>query len=299
MKICASLKAVGVILTFALLASCGGGGDDAVTAPVAQPGSLSQGGETPATPSTSGGDQPGGDTADPAPQPDPAPDQEPSPGTDGEPAPAPNPNPDPQPAPTPEPEPFQATLVRAPVDGEQVTGVVRLEVRGTGIGNVELLPQTGYAPRLGVFTVAEDRTYAHLDFDTTTVPNGLLALRISAFDAASGSGDANEIVVMQARTWSLRNLPPPDGTAAGRAARCQYMGLAYTPIDDAQPVVCINWELPSPPIPPEQCTTVLDTPYSNPEDKLPVLRDGTRIPKLYCEPAANNGVINPGCECWQ
>ena len=208
----------------------------------------------------------------------------------------------PAPVPTPGsgapgPVPFSASVVRAPVDGESISGTMRIEVQGQSLGNVELLPAEGYVPRLGSFRISDDRTFAYLDLDTTTVPNGPLRLRISAFDAPAGSASAREAIAMPVRTWSFRNAPPPFGSAAGRAARCQVMGFAYTSMDDAQPVVCIRLNLPSPPIPRSECRGGFDTPYGNPEDALPVLRDGQRIPKLYCEPGANGGIVNPGCEC--
>lgn len=234
----------------------------------------------------------------PAPAPSPgAPAPVPAPTPAPAPAPAPAPTPAPAPAPSPAPAPLAATVVRAPVDGETVSGTMRLEVQGRSIENVELLPATGYTPRLGSFNVSADKTFAYLDLDTTSVPNGPLRLRISAFDAPAGSPDATEVIAMSTRTWTFRNDPPPFGSAAGRAARCQVMGYAYTSMDDSQPVVCIRWNVPSPPIPRSECKGGYDTPYGNPEDALPVLRNGSRISKLYCEPGANGGVINPGCEC--
>lgn len=225
-----------------------------------------------------------------APSPAPAP---------GAPAPSPTPTPAPTPAPTPgpAPAPLSAAVVRAPVDGETISGTTRIEVQGRSIENVELLPAEGYVPRLGSFTVSADGTFAYLDLDTAIVPNGPLRLRISAFDAPAGSPSSGEVIAMPVRTWTFRNDPPPFGSAAGRAGRCQVMGFSYTSMSDAQPVVCIRWNVPSPPIPRSECKGGFDTPYGNPEDALPVLRDGQRISKLYCEPGANGGIVNPGCEC--
>lgn len=115
----------------------------------------------------------------------------------------------------PQPSPaFSATVTGAPVNGAVVAGVIRLEVRGSGIGNVELLPATGYAPRLGAFNISTDRTYAWLDFDTASLPDGPLDVRISAFNVAAGQPNATEIVAMPVRRWELRNGRPPSPPAA-------------------------------------------------------------------------------------
>jgi hypothetical protein len=110
------------------------------------------------------------------------------------------------------PRTFSATVIGAPVNGAVVTGEVRLEVRGSGIGNVELLPANGYTPRLGVFNVSADKTYAWLDYDSGSLPDGPLDVRISAFNVAAGQPNATEIIAMPARRWELRNgrgAPPP------------------------------------------------------------------------------------------
>lgn len=101
--------------------------------------------------------------------------------------------------------PFTATVTIAPVNGETVSGRVRLEVRGSGIRNVELLPATGYTPQLGVFNVDFGGTFAWLEFDASTLPNGILNARISAFDVAAGQPNAHEIVAMPARQWNVQH----------------------------------------------------------------------------------------------
>lgn len=101
--------------------------------------------------------------------------------------------------------PFNATVTMAPTYGEIVSGIARLEVRGSAIQNVELLPASGYAPRLGVFNVSPDRTFAWLDFDTAGLPNGMLQARISAFNVAAGQANAIEIIAMPTRQWDLRH----------------------------------------------------------------------------------------------
>lgn len=108
--------------------------------------------------------------------------------------------------PAPQPAtPFTALVTMAPPHGAIVSGTTRLEVRGSGIQNVELLPANGYAPKLGVFNVSFDGTFAWLEFDTTTLPNGILNVRISAFNVAAGQSNAREIIAMPARQWELRH----------------------------------------------------------------------------------------------
>lgn len=101
--------------------------------------------------------------------------------------------------------PFVASVTMAPVNGEIVSGRTLLEVRGSGLKNVELLPASGYTPRLGVFTIGMNGTYAWLEFDSTALPNGLRDVRVSAFDVAAGQPNAREIVAMPARQWELRH----------------------------------------------------------------------------------------------
>lgn len=137
----------------------------------------------------------------------------------------------PQPAPTPTPEaptsspppsfptvpsdpstptpvnngPLTVTSVTAPNDGQSVSGVVTLEVSGTGMVNVELLPANGYTPIYGRFVVSPDGTLARLSFNSAALPNGLNNVRISAFNRLPGAVDASEIVAMPARRWIISN----------------------------------------------------------------------------------------------
>lgn len=195
---------------------------------------------------------------------------------------------------TPGSAPVIVTAVTAPQDGAILNGNVHLKIEGTNIQNAELLPATGYTPRLGVFVVAPDRQSASLVFNTTTIPNGTLPVRISAFNLPPGAAGASEIVAMLPRTWRFDNQPAPFGTQDGRAARCQMMGVTYTDPSADLPVVCVTGTPTS--TPPQQCSN-LGTGYGNPEDLLPVLRNSTPVSKLYCEPGANGGVINTGCVC--
>lgn len=104
--------------------------------------------------------------------------------------------------------PVQALSVAAasaPGDGAAVAGTVRLEVRGTGIANAELLPGVGYTPRLGQFNVSADRTYAWLDLDTRTIPDGVRDVRVSVFNVTQGQAGAQEVVAISPRRWDFRN----------------------------------------------------------------------------------------------
>lgn len=111
------------------------------------------------------------------------------------------------------PQPFSAVLSAAPANGATVSGTTRLELRGNGIANAELLPATGYLPRYGQFNVSADKTYAWLDFDTRAIPDGMKDVRISAYNVTEGQANAQEIVAMPARQWNFRNGADPSFTA--------------------------------------------------------------------------------------
>lgn len=108
--------------------------------------------------------------------------------------------------------PFTAAVSTAPATGAALSGIVRIEVMGYDMRNVELLPASGYQPKLGVFNITGDRTIAWLDLDTTKLPNGPLNVRVSAFNGPSGQPGATEIVAMPARTWNINNAAPPSGS---------------------------------------------------------------------------------------
>lgn len=184
--------------------------------------------------------------------------------------------------------------VVAPADGVDVNGSLQLLVNGAGLGNVELLQASGSQLTLGRFAVAPDGNSATLTFDSRQVPNGTLAVRIAAYNAPAGASGAVETAAMAPRTWRFANQPPPAGNDAGRAARCEQMGYPGTSPDPNNPVVCVTYAHTSTPI--AQCTS-FGTGYGSPEDLLEVLRNGDRVSKLYCQPGANNGVLNPGCFC--
>ena len=105
---------------------------------------------------------------------------------------------------------FTARVTAAPAGGTSLTGRVRLEVGGSNLQNVELLPATGYTPRLGVFNISDNRTIAWLDLDTRLLSTPTATVRISAFNAPAGQ-PASEIVAMSPRTWNISNPPSPIG----------------------------------------------------------------------------------------
>ncbi|OWW22352.1 hypothetical protein [Noviherbaspirillum denitrificans] len=100
---------------------------------------------------------------------------------------------------------FSANVVSAPADGATVSGITRLEIRGSGIVNAELLPASGYTPRLASFNVSADRTMAWVDLDTRSLPDGVKDVRISAYNVTEGQDGASEIVAMPARRWTVAN----------------------------------------------------------------------------------------------
>jgi hypothetical protein len=100
---------------------------------------------------------------------------------------------------------LSVSSVGALADGSVASGTTRLVVQGTGLANVELLPATGYTPKLGVFNVSSDRTQAWLDVDTKTQVDGMKNVRISAFSDTAGQSGATEVVAMPARQWNFQN----------------------------------------------------------------------------------------------
>jgi hypothetical protein len=100
---------------------------------------------------------------------------------------------------------FSAAVTAAPANGQAISGVTRLEIRGNSIANAELLPGSGYTPRLGVFNVSADRTYAWLDFDSRSVPDGVRSVRIAAYNVMAGQKGASEIIAMRPRNWTISN----------------------------------------------------------------------------------------------
>lgn len=132
---------------------------------------------------------------------------------------------------------FAVSSVQAPADNNTLSAPVRLEVRGSGLQNVELLPADGYTPRLGTFSVSGDRTLAWLDFNSSTLPNGTLRARIVAFNAPPGAAGL-EILAMAARSWQLRNDPQP--TLSGPIPRAGFMPEVWLTLQD------LPWVDPAP-----------------------------------------------------
>lgn len=121
---------------------------------------------------------------------------------------------------------FEATLTAAPVAEARVSGTIRLEIRGTGITNAELLPANGYAPRHGQFNVSADKTFAWLDFDTRALPDGPSDLRVSAFNVAPGQPGAIETIPMTTRRWHVSN--GNGGSFTGRVTSAPMHGARVT-----------------------------------------------------------------------
>lgn len=211
LKLYAATFSLGVFLT-----ACGGGGSDSTGAAAKNATPCSNGTALANCPDpTSGGDQPvdlgaekGGDAkgGDPSvPRPDKAGD---SPSTDGTPPPLPPPASGPVAEKPPASSPFAADVTIAPEAGASIAGSVLLEVRGSGMRNAELLPASGYVPRLTSLEVSADGTRASTDFDTLKLPNGNLIARIAAFNVPAGQSGA-ESTAMPAREWLIRNDPAP------------------------------------------------------------------------------------------
>ncbi|HJV84319.1 MAG TPA: DUF4214 domain-containing protein [Noviherbaspirillum sp.] len=103
------------------------------------------------------------------------------------------------------PPPLAVALVKAPPDGATLSGIIELEVQGTSMENVELLPEAGYTPVLARFEISADKTTARVSFDTRNLPNALFRVRISAFDVPPGNLGASELIAMPVRNWVIKN----------------------------------------------------------------------------------------------
>lgn len=220
------------VLLCVLVAACGGGGgSDNSPTPVVGGATA----DNPAPPSTDTGNPPTQPTAptapeptdpdepDPAPAPAPAPAPTPSPTPSPAPepplppvaGPGPGPAPAPAPAPAPGPSPtpvrLSALVTVAPEDGATISGIVPLEVRGTGMVRVELLAEIGGNPATyGRFTVSPDGTVAAFGMDTREMPNGpVIPLRILAYDKPDFSPGLISTTAMAGRRWIVRNGVTP------------------------------------------------------------------------------------------
>lgn len=133
---------------------------------------------------------------------------------------------------------FSATLSAAPEEGATIDSPTRIEVRGNGLENVELLPPDTYQPRLATFHINQDKTLAWLDFDGNGLPNGNLFARIVAFSTPPGE-NGQQIEVMAPRTWLLRRYPVP--ALSGAIPPASYMPEVHLvfpdfPYVDPQPL---------------------------------------------------------------
>lgn len=109
---------------------------------------------------------------------------------------------------TPPASSFAASVTQAPPDRATVSGTVRILVSGSGIQNVELLPETGYEPLIVRGVVTGDNIGAYVDLDTTVIPDGQVTFRVAAFNTPPGQ-NGSEITAMQARTWTVQNGAAP------------------------------------------------------------------------------------------
>lgn len=122
--------------------------------------------------------------------------------------------------------PFSSEAAVAAEDDPEISGVVRLEMRGNNMQKVELLPANGYQPKHGVFKISKDKSITWLDLDTTKLSNGPIKVTISAFEVLAEQSGAQEIIAMPARRWNIDN-PTKQGSEPFTAS------VAYAPADGA------------------------------------------------------------------
>lgn len=103
---------------------------------------------------------------------------------------------------------FNATATVAPAEGAVLSDLVRLEVEGRGMENVELLPAEGGRP-YALFHVADDKSRAWVDFDTRTVVNGEVHVVINAYDKPPRTDGASVKSAMPPRSWTIQNASVP------------------------------------------------------------------------------------------
>jgi hypothetical protein len=194
---------VGAVLLGNLLSACGGGDDAPASTASATPtnstGATPSGGTATSTPTggTSTGTSSGGTTGTPT-----APTAAPGSPTAGTAS-----------APTATLT-AAATVVPANSSSTIICAFPALQVVGTGMKNVELLPADTAAPVLGRFTVSADGTLASLPFDTNALPKGQVQVRILAFDTPPGQG-GNAVVAMAPRIWNIGDPSQPPCLSPG------------------------------------------------------------------------------------
>jgi hypothetical protein len=109
-----------------------------------------------------------------------------------------------------------ARVTAAPADGSDgsiICAFPRIEVAGTGMKNVELVPEAALSPVIARFTVSADGTLATLPFDALP-KNTTLRVRIVAYDSLPGQ-PGRMVVAMEARTWNIGNAAEPPCLSPG------------------------------------------------------------------------------------
>lgn len=79
-----------------------------------------------------------------------------------------------------------------------MSGTRRLEVRGSKLANVELLPVMGYT------AISPDKTEAKIYATMSALPKGVNEFRVSAYNTPPRQPGAQEIIVMPPRTFDVR-----------------------------------------------------------------------------------------------
>lgn len=109
-----------------------------------------------------------------------------------------------------------AHVTAAPADGSDgsiICAFPRIEVAGTGMKNVELVPEAALSPVIARFTVSADGTLATLPFDALP-KSTTLRVRIVAYDSLPGQ-PGQMVVAMEARTWNIGNPAEPPCLSPG------------------------------------------------------------------------------------
>lgn len=128
---------------------------------------------------------------------------------------------------TPGPVTIPPGVTLAPVDGATISGVVSLAIAGDNIFNAELLPEFGYLPIYGTFSVAADHKSATLQWDTRNVTDRTARFRISSYDVPPNTSGATETVAMPARGWTIRNSTTAPSTELPAHIVSAY-GMSFT-----------------------------------------------------------------------
>jgi hypothetical protein len=173
--------------------------------------------------------------------------------------------------------------------------------------NVELFPTdillatpSAIPGHLNMFTMLENGTLARLWIDARNQLDGVLRVRVSAFDAPVGQ-PAQEIVVMPERGWIVDNTTP-GCNAPTNPTEALERAVGVRPVAASQPQ-CTQWTVNVPTSQPMQCVSVTSQQCNGwtLKDRVPDGRfahpEGLIVPKQFCMPGANGGVVIPGCVC--